>query len=65
MEIHFNILAWKIHRERSVVGYSPTGHKESDTTEHTHESLKYVCIYVNLMYDRVSTAGCMGKGWTI
>ena len=33
MEIHSNILAWKIHKERSMVGYSPTGHKESETTE--------------------------------
>ena len=24
------------HRQRSLVGYSPWGHKESDTTEHTH-----------------------------
>ena len=24
------------HRQRSLVGYSPCGRKESDTTEHTH-----------------------------
>ena len=26
----------KFHGQRSLVGYSPWGHKESDTTEHTH-----------------------------
>ena len=26
-------LAWEIHGQRSLMGYSPQGHKESDTTE--------------------------------
>ena len=26
----------KFHRQRSLSGYSPWGHKESDMTEHTH-----------------------------
>ena len=30
---HFSILAWKFHGQRSLVGYSPWGHKESDTAE--------------------------------
>ena len=30
-----NILAWRIHGQRSLVGYSPWGHKESVTTEVT------------------------------
>ena len=29
-------LPGKFHRPRSPVGYSPWGHKESDTTEYTH-----------------------------
>ena len=31
----------KFHRQRSLVGYSPWGHKESDTTERlsTHEEI--------------------------
>ena len=33
MENHSSILAWRIHGQRSLVGYSPWGHKESDTTE--------------------------------
>ena len=31
-----SILAWKILWTRSQAGYSPWGHKESDTTEHIH-----------------------------
>ena len=39
MAIHSSILAGEFHGQRSLVGYSPWGHKESDTTEtntHTH-----------------------------
>ena len=33
MATHSSILAWRIHGQRSLVGYSPWGHKELDTTE--------------------------------
>ena len=33
MATHSSILAWRIQGQRSLVGYSPWGHKESDTTE--------------------------------
>ena len=33
MATHSSILAWKIHRQRTLEGYSPMGHKESDTIE--------------------------------
>ena len=36
MAIHSSTLAWKIYGQRSVVGYSPLGRKESDTTEQLH-----------------------------
>ena len=40
MVTHSSILAWKIpwteKPGRSLVGYSPRGHKESDTTERLH-----------------------------
>ena len=42
MAIHSSILAWKIPRTESLVGYSPWGHKESDTTERTRTVCK--CI---------------------
>ena len=33
MAIHSSVLAWKIHGQRSLAGYSPRGHKKKDTTE--------------------------------
>ena len=38
MATHSSILAWKkkkSHEQRSLAGYSPGGHKESDMTEHS------------------------------
>ena len=43
MATHSSILAWRIPWMRSLVGYSPWGCKESDTTErltHTQSFLK-------------------------
>ena len=36
MAPHSSILAWKIHGRRSLVGCSPWGGEESDTTERLH-----------------------------
>ena len=36
MATHFSILAWRIPWTKDLVGYSPWGHKESDTTERLH-----------------------------
>ena len=36
MATHFSILAWRIHGQRSLVGYSPWGRKEADITEVTN-----------------------------
>ena len=33
MATHSSILPGKFHGQRSLAGYSPWGHKESDTTE--------------------------------
>ena len=33
MAIHSSTLAGKSHGQRSLIGYSPWGHKESETTE--------------------------------
>ena len=33
MATHPSILAWKSHGQRTLVGYSPWGRKESDTTD--------------------------------
>ena len=42
--IHSTILAWEIQGQRSLVGYSPWGRKESDTTEHTAQTVSYCFI---------------------
>ena len=34
-------LPGKSHRQRSLMGYSPWGHKESDTTEQLHNNTKW------------------------
>ena len=39
MATHSSILAWRIHGQRSLEGYSPTSHKESDTTERLTRTL--------------------------
>ena len=41
MATHSSTLAWKSHGQRSVVGYSPWGRKESDTTEQLHFHFHY------------------------
>ena len=38
MATHSSILAWKIHRQRSLVGYSPQGYKEPDAAEMTERA---------------------------
>ena len=52
MATHSSILAWKIPWTEEPGGYSPWGHKESDTTERFHfHILTYICIcniYVSL-----------------
>ena len=35
MVTHSSILAWRIHGQKSLAGYSPWGHEESDMTEVT------------------------------
>ena len=35
MATHSSVLAWRIHGQRSLAGYSPWGHKESGVTEVT------------------------------
>ena len=46
MATHSSTLAQKFHGWRSLVGYSPWGHKESDMTERLHhdDPLQYSCL---------------------
>ena len=41
MSTHSSILAWRFHGQRRLVGYSPWGYKELDTTERLTLSLSY------------------------
>ena len=47
MAAHSNVLAWRISWTEEPGGYSPWGHKESDTTEVTKHSTRVrtsVCL---------------------
>ena len=44
MASHSSTLAWKIHRQRSLIGYSPWGREESDRTERLHFHFSLSCI---------------------
>ena len=33
---HSSVFAWRTHRQRSLVGYSPWNHEELDMTKHTN-----------------------------
>ena len=47
----------KFHGQRSLVGYSPWGHKESDMTEQLKLSLSNMCTYIciHTLYYAVNT----------
>ena len=44
MAPHSSTLAWKIHGWRNLVGCSPWGHEESDTTERLHFHFPLSCM---------------------
>ena len=44
MAPHSSALAWKSHGQRSLVGCSPWGREESDTTERLHFHFSLSCI---------------------
>ena len=46
-ETDSSILAWRIPGQRSLVGYSPRGCKESDMTEQLSTCYIYIYIYTH------------------
>ena len=44
MAPHSSTLAWKIHGRKSLVGCSPWGREESDTTERLHFHFSLSCM---------------------
>ena len=57
MATHSSIHVGKSHGQRSLVGYSPWGHKESDTTEHA--CTKHVLDWVPLKH----CSHCLRRLW--
>ena len=49
MTAHSRILAWRFHGQRSLVGYSPCGRKESDTESDYHFHFSYSPIHIPLL----------------
>jgi len=48
--LQYSCLEWKSHEQRCLVGYSPWGRKESDTTERLHfHYLLYIDIILNMI----------------
>ena len=49
-------LPGKYHGQRSLVGYNPWGHKESDTTEQLHSCLHATLLHIklNLFFSHVN-----------
>ena len=45
MATHSSVFAWEIHRQRSLEGYSPHGHKELDVTECLSMHRRVKCIF--------------------
>ena len=47
MATYSSILAGKLHGQRSLMGYSPWGRKESDVTEHTYACIRKITYSFN------------------
>ena len=70
---YYSIFAWKIPWTEFLVGYSPWGHKDLDTTEQTHIKITQgqkknrnfvqdlpVTIYVSMVFDYLLLFHCLG-----
>ena len=62
MAPYSSTLAWKIHGWRGLVGYSPWGHEESDTTDftftfHFHALEKEMATHSSVLAWRIPGTG--------
>ena len=67
MATHSSTLAGKSHGQRSLVGYSPLGRKESDTTERLHSLLaesSNPSTDLHVAVHGVAKSGTQLSGWT-
>ena len=53
MATHSSILAWKTPWAEEPVGYSPWGHRDSDTTEHVHW-LSQIYLEENQFFEKLA-----------
>ena len=44
MATHFSILLWRIPWTEELGGYSPWGHKDLDTIEHSHTLINHAYV---------------------
>ena len=58
---HSSIFAWRIPWTESLVGYSPQGHKESDTTKVTKHTHTDIYIYIKLNHLATSQVALVVK----
>ena len=65
MATHSSILAWRSHGQRSLAGYSPWGHKESDMTEQLTLSLFTLNHWTARKQDHYSIGSVLGDSPTI
>ena len=69
MATHSSILAWEIPWQRRLVGYSPWGRKESDTTErlstqqHQGKQCELGLTAALNLTGRIRCGGGSGEGW--
>ena len=62
MATHSSILAWgESHGQRSLVGYSSWGHKESDTTERL-STAQHIAAYIKMS---VIACPCQDLVWSV
>ena len=66
MKICSSILAWKFHGQRSLLAYSPCGHKESGMTKqtHTHPHTCTQLVLWNLNWYKIHISLYLCKGET-
>ena len=57
------LLPGKSHGQRSMVGYSPWGHKESDTTEWLHFHFHFLLPFSRSSFHFVSVFVCCAKAF--
>ena len=63
MATHSSILDWRIHGQRSLVGYSPRGHRESDTPEWL--SSEFHGLHVGMPAQSLSYSWLFATPWTL